>query len=140
MLFLISFFSTGILEDRTKAGQRGAQAKRPARRRFTSEDVKSSTLKIQITEVDEFTRECLSRQAANDGHQSIEEYIVDAAMALLESSENEILLDPQTGEVVLNCYELGTYIGWKVDRCGTSASSHWTRIPIPGGKIIETCT
>ena len=37
-----------------------------------------------------------------EGYESIEQYIVAAAMMILEGDEDQTLLDPQSEEVVLN--------------------------------------
>ena len=94
----------------------GGYRRLPAQRKFTVQDQKTSTLKIQITECDEFTRRALERQAAYDGFESIEEYITDAALNVLECGEEDAFLDPGTGEVALTGCRLGQYIGCKVDK------------------------
>ena len=68
-------------------------------RKLTQKDRESPSLKIQITACEEFTRRCLEREAAHRGC-SAEEYIVDAAMCVLASDEEQAFLDPATGEVV----------------------------------------
>ena len=82
-------------------------------RRFTHEDRESATLKIQITECDEFTRKCPERQAANWGC-SVEEYILDGALCPLASCEESTFLDHQTDEVV--DLKFGNYVGCKVHK------------------------
>jgi hypothetical protein len=106
---------------------------------FTEADQKSSTLKIQITECDAFTRSCLERQAAQRGL-SVEEYVVAGSHFLLGVDEGDAVLSPQTGEVVIYGYELGSYRGCHVDKDATSQPpSNFTRIPIPAGTIVEQC-
>ena len=56
----------------------------------------------------------MERQAAYHGT-TVEEYIIDSAMSALESFEETSFLDPQTGEVLWDSCELGTYIGCNVD-------------------------
>ena len=117
----------------------GEHRRLPAQRKFTVEDQKTSTLKIQIIECDEFTRKCLERQAAYDGFGSIEEYIADAALTVLECDEEDAFLDPGTGEVALTGCLLGQYIGCKVDKDAPNPPpSGFRRIRIPAGTIIET--
>jgi hypothetical protein len=111
----------------------------PGVRKFTDKDLKASTLKIQITECDEFTRRCLERQAAFFGR-SVEEYIAESFCAFLVTDEEESIFDPESGEVVLQGWELGHYIGCKVDKAAPEPPpSNFTRIPVPAGAIVETC-
>lgn len=114
------------------------EPKWPEQRRFSDEDAESSTLKIQITKIDDFTQACMRRQAAHDGCQSIESYIVDAALKFLENNEEQTRLNPQTGEVALLDHELGRYIGCQVDKGAKNPPRPYlTRIPIPKGTVIE---
>jgi hypothetical protein len=57
-------------------------------REWTSEDRKSSTLKIQIAECDPFTQAALERQAKIQGV-SLEQYITEGVFSLLECDEQE---------------------------------------------------
>jgi hypothetical protein len=106
-------------------------------KRFTHEDRESHGLKIQVTECDDFTRRALERQAANAGC-SIEEYIIDAAMCVLASNEEDAFLDPDTGEVISYSADFGDYIGCKFDKgAAEPPPSNFSRIPIPRGAIVE---
>jgi hypothetical protein len=112
----------------------------PEPRKFTDEDQKSSTLKIQITECDSFTRRCLERQAKINGCESVEEYITDSAFMWLVTDEDNAILDPQTGDAVLTSLDLGTYTGCKVDKNATTQPpSNFTRKRVPRGTIVEQC-
>jgi hypothetical protein len=111
-----------------------------SQKKFTHEDRESHGLKIKITESDEFTRRYLERQAAA-WDCSVEEYILDGALCSLASSEESTFIDHQTSEVVADIDDFGNYIGCKVDkRAQEQPPSHFTRIPIPRGAIVETCT
>ena len=115
------------------------QEKKSRQRKFTYEDRESQDLKIQITECDEFIRRALERQAAYHG-ETVEEYIIDAALAALESYEETSFLDPQTGDVLLDSCELGRYLGCTVDEDASDPPpSNFTRIPVPPGAIVENC-
>jgi hypothetical protein len=116
-------------------------SKLPLVRKFTDEDKRASTLKIQITECDPFTRGCLERTVKYCGYESIEEYIRAAALNMLITDEDESILDPHTGEVIVQGYELeGHYIGCKVDKNAPKPPpGNFTRIPIPAGAIVESC-
>jgi hypothetical protein len=112
----------------------------PEPRKFTYEDRKASTLKIQITECDEFTRACLERQADLWGGASVEEYMLNNVFMTLENDEDNALLDPQTGDVILEGHELWGFLGCKVDKdAQTPPPSHFSRRPIPAGTVVETC-
>jgi hypothetical protein len=108
-------------------------------RRFTHKDRESHGLKIQIIECDELTRRALERQAAYYGY-SLEEYLLDGALCSLASDEEITFLDPATDEVVASYSDFGNYIGCKVDkRAQEPPPSHFGRIPIPRGAIVEAC-
>jgi hypothetical protein len=108
-------------------------------KRFTHEDRESHGLKIQITECDEFTRRALERQAAYYKC-SVEEFIIEGALCALASDEELTFLEPETGEVVADTGDFGSYIGWKVEkRAKEPPPSHFARIPIPRGAIVESC-
>ena len=108
-------------------------------RRFTHEDRESHGLKIQITECDELTRRALERQAVVFGG-SVEEYLIDGALCALASWEEGSFVDPKTGEVIAGHEDFGSYIGCKVDKGAPEPPpSHFSRIPIPRGAIVETC-
>jgi len=116
-----------------------AQEEKSSHRKFIYEDRESHGLKIQITECNEFTQRALERQAAYHGT-TVEEYIIDAAMSALESFEETSFLDPQTGGVMLDGCELGTYIGCNVQKGAPNPPpSNFTQIPIPRGAIVEGC-
>jgi hypothetical protein len=94
----------------------------PEPRKFTDEDRKASTLKLHINpECDEFTRRCLERQAALWGG-SVEEYLLNNVFMTLENDEDNAVLDPQTGEGVLeSSIGAGHFFGCNVDkRCATA--------------------
>ena len=108
-------------------------------RRFTHEDRKSHGLKIQITECDKLTRRALERQAVACSC-SVEEFLLDGALCSLASNEELTFVDPKTGEVVAGTGDFGNYIGCNVDQNASEPPpSHFTRIPIPPGAIVETC-
>jgi hypothetical protein len=108
-------------------------------RRFTHEDRESHGLKIQITECDELTRRALERQAAYY-ECSVEEYLIEGALCALASDEESTFVDSETGGVVADTGDFGSYIGCKVDkRAQEPPPSHFGRIPIPHGAILETC-
>jgi hypothetical protein len=108
-------------------------------RRFTHEDRESQGLKIQIVECDELTRRALERQAAYHGY-SVEEYILDGALCALASDEEMTFLDHQTGQVVADSADFGSYIGCKVDKSAPEPPpSNFSRIPIPRGAIVASC-
>jgi len=108
-------------------------------RRFTHEDRKSHGLKIQITECDKLTRRAFERQAVACSC-SVEEFLLDGALCSLASNEELTFVDPKTGEVVAGTGDFGNYIGCNVDQNASEPPpSHFTRIPIPPGAIVETC-
>jgi len=108
-------------------------------RRFTHEDRKSHGLKIQITECDKLTRRALERQAVACSC-TVEEFLLDGALCSLASNEELTFVDPKTGEVVAGTGDFGNYIGCNVDQNASEPPpSHFTRIPIPPGAIVETC-
>ncbi len=108
-------------------------------RRFTHTDQEASTLKIKVTGCDEFTLSCLKRQAKFSGL-SVEEYIAEAVYGILTCDEEDSVLDTRTGEVVLQGWELGNYIGCQVDKGAPKPPpDNFTRIPIPAGTIVEDC-
>jgi hypothetical protein len=106
-------------------------------RRFTHADRESHGLKIQITACDELTRRALERQAAYHDC-SVEEYLLDGALCSLASSEESTFLDPETGEVVADSADFGSYIGCKVDKI-KAPPTNFSQMPIPRGAIVETC-
>ena len=109
-------------------------------RRFTFEDEEASTLKVQITQCDEFTRKCLKRQVAFYGYESVEHFIAKAALNILENLEDEIVLDPRTGEIIMTYSDSGDYIGCSVDDDAPNPPPYQLgRRPIPDGAIVEIC-
>jgi hypothetical protein len=81
----------------------------------------------------------LERQAIVFGG-SVEEYITDGALCALASWEEGSFVDPKTGEVIADDRDFGRYIGCKVDKGAPEPPpSHFSRIPIPRGAIVETC-
>jgi hypothetical protein len=111
----------------------------PEPRKFTDEDRKANTIKIQITECDPFMRKCLERQAALWECESAEEYIIDCLYQTLLNDEENAILDPQTGDAVLINLDLGSFAGCHVDKGAKNAPppSNFTRRPIPRGTIVE---
>jgi hypothetical protein len=85
-------------------------------RRFTSKDEEASTLKVQITQCDEFTRKCLERQVTLQGYESVEQFIAEAALNILENLENDTVLDPRTGEAIMSYSDGGSFIGCMVEK------------------------
>jgi hypothetical protein len=82
----------------------------------------------------------LERTVKYCGYESVEQYILAAALGMLVTDEAESILDPHTGEVVLRGFELGRYIGCKVDKAAPEPPDRcFTRIPIPAGAIVESC-
>ncbi len=98
-------------------------------------------MEIQITKCDPFTRACFERQARNSGYETIEEYIIDNAFCGLVSNEEEVMLDPKTGEVVLTRSDLGDFLGCEVHKHRVLAEEHcsFRRARIPAGTIVEQC-
>jgi hypothetical protein len=111
----------------------------PEPRKFMDADWKASTLKIQITECDPFTRRCIERQAALYDCESAEEYILDCLrQTLLTDEENAVL--SENGDPILTGLDLGTYTGCKVDKNATAQPpSNFTRKRVPRGTIVEQC-
>lgn len=111
------------------------------RRKFTHEDRdrKPRTVEIQITKCDSFTRMCFERQARDCGYETIEDYIIDSAFCALASNEEEAVIDPQTGEVVLTHSDLGDFLGCEVQPNRVLNEEHcsFRRVPIPAGTIVE---
>jgi hypothetical protein len=107
--------------------------------KFTNENRKTSFLKIQVAECDRFTRAFLERVAGELGFETIEEYICDSALRALVGNEEEAVLDPQTGEVVLTDSDLGKFLGCEVSaHCGLAPEyDKFKRVPIPAGAIVE---
>jgi len=73
-------------------------------------------LKVQITQCDGFTRKCFERQVALHGYESVEDFIAQAALNILEKFEDDTVLDPKTGEAILDYSDGGSFIGCKVDK------------------------
>ena len=112
----------------------------PTQRRFTFKDLEASTLKVQITHCDEFTRKCLERQVALYGYESVEQFIAKTALNILENLEEDTVLDPRTGEAIMTYSESGDYIGCNVDDDAPNPPPYQLgRMPIPRGAIVETC-
>jgi hypothetical protein len=117
----------------------GFQKLPEAPRKFTEEDRKASTLKIQIVQCDEFTRKCLKRQTDFCGFRTIEEYILDQAFPMLINDEDCAILHGQTEEVVMTEYDLGIFDGCEVDRdAAKPPPDSFTRVHIPRGTIVES--
>jgi hypothetical protein len=114
----------------------------PVRRKFTHQDRarKPRTVEIQITKCDPFTRLCFERQVRDCGYETIEDYIIDSAFCALASNEEEAVLDPQTGEVVLTLSDLGDFLGCEVRPSRVLNEKHcsFRRVPTPAGTIVET--
>jgi hypothetical protein len=126
-----------LLSGRYPGGSKAPEL--PSSRTFAETDKKSSTFKIDIRQCDEFTRKCFARAAKYCGYSSVEDYIRAAALRSLVTDEEESICDPQTEEVVIQQYELGSYRGCHVDKDATELPpSNFTRIPIPAGTIVET--
>ena len=71
---------------------------------------------------------------------AFEEFILDGALCSLASNEELTFVDPKTGEVVAGTGDFGNYIGCNVDQNASEPPpSHFTRIPISPGAIVETC-
>jgi hypothetical protein len=97
-------------------------------------------LKVQITQCDEFTRKCLERQVTFHGYESVEDFIAQAALHILENLEDDIVLDPRAGEVIMTYSESGDYIGCNVDEDAPNPPPFQLgRMPIPHGAIVESC-
>lgn len=126
---------------RTNSGMTGAP-ELPEPRKFTDADRKASTLKLQINpECDEFTRRCLERQAVLWGG-TVEEYLLNNVFMTLENDEDAAILDPQTGDGVLErSAGLERFLGCHVDRGAQLRERHvkFIRVPIPAGTIVEQC-
>jgi len=82
---------------------------------FGDSDQKSSRLKIEISDCDDFTRQCLERQAAYRG-QSLQEYMHDCVLCQLLADEDASIFKPETEQVILQSWDTGTYRGCHVDR------------------------
>jgi hypothetical protein len=108
------------LECRRISGMSGASKLPPDPKTWKYEDRKTAKLKIKIVECDDFTRRCLERQAANDGCNSVEEYMVEGVFALLECDEELSIYDPQTEEAVLTNLHLGDLWTCKIDKGAAS--------------------
>jgi hypothetical protein len=112
------------------------------RRKFTHEDRdrKPRTVEIQITKCDPFTRMCFERQARDCGYETIEDYIIDSAFCALASNEEEAVIDPQTGDVLLTYSDFGDFVGCEVhpNRVLNEEHCSFHRVAIPAGTIIET--
>jgi hypothetical protein len=76
-------------------------------------------LKVQITQCDEFTRNCLERQVTFHGYESVEDFIAQAALDILENLEDDIVLDPRTGEVIMKAETISAATS---TRCAQSAA------------------